>query len=411
MLNNLFAAVDIGTYKTKAVIAQANEDDTCLIVGAHSVKTLGFDDGLVVDMQDLVDCVSEAVEKAEYAAKTRATNVVINLYGSHVRCFDSKAAIIISDKRREITEGDIYKVTEIAKTLATPFDRKIVHCFELGYVVDEQENVKNPLGMLASKLEVHVYVVTALIPVLENLTKALHHCGAEIRDIVLSGVATSYAVLSAHEKDLGVVCVEISSRHTDIVIYAHGKVKYVHTLSAGLHNIIEAISRQLKIPYPFAWGIYAQYATLDENSFADDERFIFEVEGRQISFYKKQLYNVVYAQVKWLLSTIIMNAGSSAFLKEVTMGAVLCGELPKKDGFLEMAETAFNLPARLGYACNVESPLFEGSAVPPEFAPALGLVRYSNEKERMKRVSAPGLGKGIFKKPLYKLKALFEDYF
>ncbi len=404
-------AVDIGTYRIRTVIAHLKEDGVIEVRGASAVKSAGFDDGIVTDMQELVDAISESIEKAEYTAKTRSSSIVVNVYGSHIRCFDSKAAIILSDKRREVTESDIRKVTEIARTLATPFDRKILHCFELGYIVDGQENVRNPLGMLASKLEVHVYVATALVPVLENFVKTFHHCGTEISDIALSGLGTSYAVLTESEKDLGVLCIEIGARHTDILVWVNGRVKYINTLSVGLHNIIEAISRQMKIPYQAAWHLYEAQATLDEHSYAEDECFIAEVESRQISFYKKQLYSVFYAQVKWLLSTVIMNASASAFLKEASMGAVVCGEIAKKDGFLEMAEVAFNLPVRLGYVHGIESSLLDVSALSHEFAPAIGLVRYYAEREREKH-SLPGdMGKGAFKKPLQKLKNLFEDYF
>lgn len=407
--DDFLVGLDLGNKKISVAIGKPDKSGTFVIMGHGSAPTRGFQNGLVIDMAHLTDSISQAVERAESVAGQRIHSVFANISGDHLKSFDARAAIMLSDRETEIKRRDVSKVLEAAKNLAIPYDRRSVHIFELGYVVDSQGGITNPVGMYGSKLEVELHLVTALAGLTQNISKSLNHAGLEVEDLSISSVATSLIMLTELEKDIGVVFIDIREDTTEVVLFTEGRPKYTHIFPLGSFNLAASIAKQYKTSFEEAEQIIKKYASLDPGQIKPDEKLIVRSSTGQHTISRMQLYESVSPKVKEMLKKIDTELKNSRYINEVSAGIVMTGDIVLIDGMLEMAEEVFNLPVKMGLARNVSFAHKEANTI--AYATAIGLLRYGADVRRQKSKPKMPINKNLFGRVVSKTKEIFEDYF
>jgi cell division protein FtsA len=218
--NNLIVGLDVGTTKICAVIAELKEDGTLDIIGIGTSPSKGLRKGVVINIDVTVDSIKRALEEAELMAGVDVFSVFVGIAGGHIKGINSRGVIAVSGKSREITQRDIERVIDAAKAVALPVDREVIHVLPQEFVVDGQGGIKEPLGMTGVRLESEVHIVTGAVTSAQNIIKCCNRAGLEVQDIVLQQLASSLSTLTADEKDLGVILVDIGGGTSDIAVFA-----------------------------------------------------------------------------------------------------------------------------------------------------------------------------------------------
>src|SRR6187455_3137284 len=221
---NLVVGLDIGTSKIVAIVAELGPEGEINVIGLGTQPSRGLRRGVVVNIEATMASIQRVLEEVEVMADCRITEVYTGVAGSHIRSLNSSGMVAIKEK--EVTQADIDRVVETAKAVAIPNDQQILHVLPQEFVIDGQEDVKEPLGMSGVRLEVKVHIVTGAVSAAENITKCVRRCGLEVRDVMLQPLASAKAVLNEDEKDLGVALIDIGGGTTDLVVYTHGAIRH-----------------------------------------------------------------------------------------------------------------------------------------------------------------------------------------
>ena len=237
--------IDIGTYKIVTVIAKV--DEYVNVLGISETRSAGIKKGQIVDIEDAVTAINSSLEAAERMAGHNANHIVASIGGSQIESQNSRGVVAVSNPSREIADSDLMRVIDAAKAISLPSTRDIIHVLPRNYIVDGQEGIKDPIGMTGIRLEVDTHIITANSVSIRNLDKAFSEVGIDVDSYVFSGLASSMAVLTDTEKELGVVCVDIGAGTTDISIYTDGSVSYSSTLAIGARHITNDLAIGLRI--------------------------------------------------------------------------------------------------------------------------------------------------------------------
>src|SRR5476651_805608 len=243
---NLIVGLDIGTSKVVAVVAEVMSDGRHEVIGLGQHESKGLKKGVVVNIEATVQSIQRALEEAELMADCKITNVFTGIAGSHIRSFNSSGMVAIKDK--EVTQTDVARVIETAKAINIPTDQQVLHILTQEFIIDGQEDVREPIGMSGIRLEVKVHIVTGAVSAAQNIVKCVRRCGLEVNDLILQPLASSLAVLTQDEKELGVVLVDIGGGTSDIAIFKDGAIVYTGVLAIGGNHITNDISVGLRAP-------------------------------------------------------------------------------------------------------------------------------------------------------------------
>ncbi|CAG2141284.1 MULTISPECIES: cell division protein FtsA [Cupriavidus] len=345
---DLLVGLDIGTSKVAAVVAELRPDGSYEVIGMGQSESKGLKKGVVVNIEATVQSIQRALEEAELMADCKISEVFTGIAGSHIRSFNSSGMVAIKDK--EVTQTDVARVIETAKAVNIPTDQQILHILTQEFIIDGQEDVREPIGMSGIRLEVKVHIVTGAVSAAQNIVKCVRRCGLEVHDLILQPLASSLAVLTEDEKELGVVLVDIGGGTTDIAIFSEGAIRHTAVIPIAGDQITNDIAMALRTPTPDAEDIKIQYG-IAKQAIADPEDMI-EVPGvgdrgtRTLS--RQALAAVIEPRIEELYSLVHQVVRESGYEELLSSGVVITGGTAMMPGMVELGEDIFLKPVRVG---------------------------------------------------------------
>jgi len=345
---NLIVGLDIGTSKVVAVVAEVMADGRHEVIGLGQNESKGLKKGVVVNIEATVESIQRALEEAELMADCKIRHVYAGIAGSHIRSFNSRGMVAIKDK--EVTAADVSRVIETAKAVNIPTDQQLLHTVPQEFIVDNQEDVREPIGMSGIRLEVRVHIVTGAVSAVQNIVKCVRRCGLEVSDLILQPMASADAVLTTDEKELGVVLIYIGAGTTDVAIFSEGAIRHTSVIPIAGDQITSDIAMALRTPTPDAEEIKLRYGVAKQ-VLADPSESL-EVPGlgdrnpRTLS--RQALAAVIEPRVEELFALVHQVVRESGFEEVLSSGIVITGGSGLMPGMIELAEDIFLKPARLG---------------------------------------------------------------
>lgn len=345
---NLIVGLDIGTSKVVAIVGEITREGQIEIIGLGSHPSRGLKKGVVVNIESTVQSIQRAIEEAELMAGCQINSVYAGVAGSHVKSINSHGIVAIKD--REVSEMDLDRVIDAARAVAIPADQRILHILPQEFIVDEQEGIREPIGMSGVRLEAKVHLVTGAVGAAQNIIKCVRRCGLEVDDIILEQLASSYSVLTDDEKELGVCLVDIGGGTTDIAVFSDGAIRHTAVIPIAGDQVTNDIAVALRTPTQYAEEIKVKYAcALRQLANADETIEVPSVGDRPPRKLSRQtLAEVVEPRYDELLGLVQAELRKSGFEDIIAAGIVLTGGSSKMDGVVDLAEEIFHMPVRLG---------------------------------------------------------------
>ncbi|MFU8837115.1 MAG: cell division protein FtsA [Thiohalomonadaceae bacterium] len=345
---NMIVALDIGTSKVVAIVGQLNSSGEIEIIGIGSHPSRGMKKGVVVNIESTVQSIRRAVEEAELMAGCQIHSAYTGIAGSHIRSLNSHGIVAIRDK--EVTHSDVDRVIDAARAVAIPADQKILHVLPQEFIIDTQEGIREPVGMSGVRLEAKVHLVTGAVSAAQNIIKCVRRCGLEVDDIILEQLASSYAVLSEDEKELGVCLVDIGGGTTDIAVFSEGAIRHTAVIPIAGDQVTNDIAVAMRTPTQHAEDIKIKYAcALTQLANADESIEVPSVGDRPARKLARQtLAEVVEPRYEELFTLVQAELRRSGYEDICAAGIVLTGGTAKMEGAVELAEEIFHMPVRLG---------------------------------------------------------------
>ena len=369
---NLVVALDIGTSKVAGLVAEVGADGSLDILGMGSHESKGLKKGVVVNIEATVAAIQRALEEAELMADCKITSAFVGIAGSHIRSFNSTGMVAVKD--REVGVLDVDRAIETARAVNIPTDQQILHVLRQEFIIDGQEDVREPIGMSGVRLEVKVHIVTGAVSAAQNIIKCVRRCGIEVKDLILQPLASSRAVLSEDEKDLGVCLLDIGGGTTDIAVFTHGAIRHTAVVPIAGDQITNDIAMALRTPTADAENLKIRHGVA-LRQLADPNQML-EVPGigergaRSLS--RQTLAEVIEPRVEELYSLVQQALRESGFEELLSSGVVLTGGSAVMRGMVELGEEIFHMPVRIGV------PRYAGGLADvvraPRYATAVGLL-------------------------------------
>ena len=405
--NKMIVGLDIGTSKVVAIVGAITPEGYLEIVGIGSHKSSGLKKGVVVNIESTVLSIQRAIEEAELMAGCQIHSVYAGIAGSHIRSLNSHGIVAIRD--REVFAQDLERVIDAAQAVAIPADQKILHILPQEFLIDDQDGVKEPLGMSGVRLEAKVHLVTCAVNAAQNIEKCIRRCGLEVEDIILEQLASSYAVLTDDEKELGVCVVDIGGGTTDIAIFKEGAIRHTGVIPIAGDQVTNDIAMALRTPTPNAEDIKIKYACALAKLTSPDETIkVPSVGDRQPRDLSRQaLAEVVEPRYDELFTLVQAELRRSGYEDLIAAGIVLTGGTSKMEGVIELAEEIFHMPVRLGAPQNIRG--LSDIVNNPIYSTGVGLLIYAMKQQGSSRsVSSSKEPQGsIFSK----IKKIFQSNF
>jgi len=407
--DNIFVGLDIGTTKIATVVARLDEHNILNIVGVGTHPSDGLRRGVVINIDRTVESIKKSIEQAELMAGYKIENVFAGIAGDHIRSINSKGVIAVGGKDKVISQSDVDRVVDAAKAIALPMDREIVHILTQEFIVDDQDGIKNPIGMAGTRLECEVHIVTASSASIQNIVNCAQKAGYEVDEIVLEPYASSLAVLDNDELDLGVAIMDIGGGTTDLAIFFDGSIRFTAVVGLGGQNVTADLSHGLRTPMEQSEEIKKKYGFAMQSMIEEDE--VIRVPGihgrapREISC--GVLCAIIQPRMEEIFSLSLNELQRSGMYDSLGAGIVLTGGASLLPGSVELAEKTLGLPVKVGLPV-VKGGLAE-TVNSPMYATGVGLIQYalSRSTENKKEDG----GKSSFEKFFQKIKEYFEDLF
>src|SRR5512139_3947922 len=396
----LIVGLDIGTSKVVALVGEIGADGSIEVVGLGSHPSRGLKKGVVVNIESTVQSIQRAVEEAELMAGCEIHSVYAGIAGSHVRSLNSHGVVAIRD--REVTRSDVDRVIDAARAVAIPADQKILHVLPQEYIIDGQEGIRDPIGMSGVRLEAKVHIVTGADSAAQNIVKCVQRCGLTVEDVVLEQLASSYAVLTEDEKELGICLVDIGGGTTDMAVFTNGAIRHTAVIPIAGDQVTNDIAMALRTPTKDAEDIKIKHGCA-LRQLADDG--MIEVPGvgergpRMLS--RQTLAEVIEPRVEELYSLVQQELRRSGFEDLLSSGIVITGGSAAMQGMVELGEEIFHLPVRLGLPRYVGG--LSDVVKTPRFSTAVGLLLYGLEQHQRQQVAR--MQSGSFKDVIARMKA------
>ncbi|WJW75002.1 cell division protein FtsA [Thiohalobacter sp. IOR34] len=404
---SMIVGLDIGTSKVVAIVGEVMADGDVEIIGIGSHPSRGMKKGVVVNIESTVHSIQRAVEEAELMAGCQIHSVYTGIAGSHIRSLNSHGIVAIRDK--EVTPGDVERVIDAARAVAIPADQKILHILPQEFIIDSQEGIREPVGMSGVRLEAKVHLVTGAVSAAQNIIKCVRRCGLEVDDIILEQLASSYAVLTEDEKELGVALVDIGGGTTDIAVFTEGSIRHTAVIPIAGDQVTNDIAVALRTPTQHAEEIKIKYACALTQLASPEETIevpsVGERPARRLA--RHTLAEVVEPRYEELMSLIQAELRRSGFEDLVAAGIVLTGGSSKMEGLVELAEEIFHMPVRLGtpqYVAGLADVVRN-----PIYATGVGLLLFGNQNRTQRNLDGH-YGRG-FRGVWERMKGWFQGNF
>ncbi len=383
----MIVGLDIGTSKVVAIVGEVGADGRIEVVGIGSHPSKGMKKGVVVNIESTVQSIQRAIEEAELMAGCQIHSVYAGIAGSHIRSLNSHGIVAIKDK--EVFSADLERVIDAAQAVAIPADQKVLHILPQEYVIDNQEGIKEPLGMSGVRLEAKVHLVTCAVNAAQNIEKCIRRCGLDVEEIILEQLASSYSVLTEDERELGVCLVDIGGGTTDIAIFTEGSIRHTGVIPIAGDQVTNDIAMALRTPTQHAEEIKIKYAcALTQLAGAHETIKVPSVGDRPPRDLSRQsLAEVVEPRYDELFTLVQAEIRRSGFEDMIPAGVVLTGGTSKMEGVMELAEEIFHMPVRVGYPQSVQG--LNDIVRNPIYATGVGLLLYGLDHNEQLGSAAP----------------------
>ncbi len=401
---NMIVALDIGTSKVVAIVGAIGANGELEIVGTGMHASSGLKKGVVVNIEATVNSIQRAIEEAELMAGCSIHSVYAGIAGSHIRSLNSHGIVAMRD--REVQPLDVDRVIDAARAVAIPADQEILHVLPQEYIIDEQEGVHEPIGMSGVRLEAKVHLVTCAANAAQNIKKCIRRCGLEVDEVVLEQLASSHAVLTEDEKQLGVALVDLGGGTTDIAIFTEGAIRHTGVIPIAGDQVTNDIAMALRTPTPHAEDLKIKYACALAKLARPEETVkvpsVGDREARDMS--RQLLAEVVEPRYDELFTLVQAELRRSGFEQLLAAGVVLTGGTSKMEGVTELAEEIFHLPVRIGAPANVKG--LSDIVNNPIYSTGVGLLHFGVEQQR--KDGFDDSGKGPANNVLERIKGWFQ---
>ncbi len=408
--------LDIGTTKICCIVGEVSEagpQPTIDIVGIGTAPSSGLRKGVVINIDSTVESITKAVEEAELMAGVEISTVYTGIAGGHIKSFNSTGIVAIKDK--EITEQDVQRVIDAAKAVAIPLDREVIHIIPQEYLIDSQDGIRDPIGMSGVRLEAKVHIVTGAVSSAQNIIKCANKAGLNVAEICLEPIASSEAVLSEDEKELGVVLVDIGGGTSDIAIFREGAVVYTGVLAIGGNHITNDISVGLRTPQHEAEKIKILHSCAMASMVKPDETIeVAGVGGRKPRIVQRRLLaEIIEPRVEEIFSLIQREIMKAGYQDLISGGVVITGGSSLLEGMPELAEFILEMPVKRGIPQYIGG--LRDVVNSPKFATGVGLLRYGARSGGVgtgtKRSKFSIREKNIYDKVRGSMRAWIKDLF
>ena len=405
--NNMIVGLDIGTSKVATVVGDVSEDNQVEIVGVGSHPSRGLKKGVVVNIESTVQAIQRSIEEAELMAGCQIHSVYTGIAGSHIRGMNSHGIVGVKD--REVSSGDVERVLDAARAVAIPADQRVFQVMPQEFVVDQQEGIREPVGMSGVRLEAKVHLVTGAVSAAQNIIKCIQRCGLEVDDIILEQLASSSAVLTDDEKELGICFVDIGGGTTDVAVFTDGAIKHTAVIPIAGDQVTNDIAIAMRTPTQHAEEIKIKYAcALRQLANPDDTIEVPSAGGRDPRRLSRQtLAEVVEPRYEELLSLVLAELRRSGFSDLVAAGVVLTGGSSRMEGVVDLAEEIFHMPVRLGIPQNVTG--LADVVRNPVYSTGVGLLLFGLQNQNLSKDSPSGESRMV--DVLKKVKNWFQGSF
>jgi cell division protein FtsA len=405
--NNLVVGLDIGTSKVLVIVVEVSEDGEMEVIGVGHHPARGLRKGVVANIESTVQSIQRAVEEAELMAGCQIYSVFAGIAGAHISSINSHGVVAIRDN--EVTELDIERVIDAAKAMAIPNDQRILHVLPQDFIIDGQDGIREPVGMCGVRMEARVHMITGAVSAAQNIVKCIRRCGLEVDDIILEQIASSEAVLTEDERELGVCMIDIGGGTTDIAIFNDGAIRHTAVIPIAGDQVTNDIAVAFHTPTQAAEDIKKKYGCtlvqlVDENQTIETP----SMGGRPPrSLSRRNLAEVIEPRIEELLILVQAEIRKSGFEEVIGSGIVLTGGTSRIEGMMDLAEEIFHLPVRQGL------PNYEGSLSEviknPIYSTGIGLAQFGYANRSF---SKPGTKqKGSLAALLERMKSWFTGSF
>jgi cell division protein FtsA len=404
---NLIVGLDIGTSKIVAIVAELQPEGGLKVIGLGQHTSRGLKKGVVINIDSTVQAIQRALEEAELMADCKISNVFTGIAGSHIKSLNSHGMVKIKDA--EVTQTDVDRVIETARAIALPSDQQILHILTQEFIIDNQEDVREPISMSGMKLEVKVHIVTGAVSAAQNIVKCIKRCGLEVSDLILQPLASSMAVLTEDEKELGVCLVDIGGGTTDIAVFKQGAIRHTAVVPIAGDQITNDVAVAFRTPTQSAEEIKIKHGCALRQ--LAEPREVVEVPGvdgrepRQLSV--QTLAEVIEPRVVELYEFVLGELRRSGMEEMIASGIVITGGSSMMRGMVELGEEIFHMPVRLGM------PRYVGGLSEvvsnPRYATGVGLVLMG--KQQVERHIQGQMESNSFGRVFDKMKSWFQGNF
>lgn len=386
--NNYIVGLDIGTKKTAAIIGEITEDKKIEIIGIGTTDSRGLRKGVVVNLEATVNAIKKAQEEAELMAGVEIDSAFVGISGAHIKSFNSRGVIAVSGKNKEINPEDIERVIDQSKAVSIPPDREIIHIIPQEFVVDEQDGIKDPLGMSGIKLEVNVHIVTSATTSVQNLKTCIERAGIEIERIVLNQIAASSSTLTHDEMELGVGMIDMGGGTTEVAIFERGSLWYTSIIPIGGDNFTNDIAVGLRTPIPEAERIKKKFGCVSSPPMDDEDTI--EVpsvgRGKKPRILSRQLLaDIIQPRAEEIFRLVDNDIKRMGYEKSLNSGIVITGGTALLEGLEEVAEEIFDLPVRRGDPSGIGG--LAERVNTPDYAASVGLILFGYDQWKEKTLS------------------------
>jgi len=405
---NLIVGLDIGTTKICAIVGNVTEDGVD-IVGIGTSPSRGLRKGVVINIETTVASIKKAIEEAELMAGCEIKSVYAGIAGGHIKGFNSQGVIAI--KNREVSPDDVRRVIDAAKAIAIPMDREVIHILPQEFIIDDQDGIREPLGMSGVRLEARVHIVTGAVASAQNIVKSCNRAGLDVADIVLEQLASSEAVISPEEKEIGVALVDIGGGTTDIAIFVDGAIKHTSVLSLGGNHLTNDIAVGLRTPMAEAEKIKQKYGCCYTSMVGKDETIeVPSVGGRKPRVLSRQLLSeILEPRMEEIFTLVNREIVKSGYDDQIASGVVITGGTSILEGMPELAEQIFNLPVRRGVPQNIGGLVDVVNS--PVYATGVGLVVYGSKNQGIREFPTVQSDDNVFRRVTRRMKEWFGEFF
>ena len=370
--NIMISALDIGTSKVVVIVAELQPDGVLKIIGKGQHVSKGLKKGVVVNIENTMQAIQRAVEEAELMADTKITEVYTGIAGSHIRSINSHGMVKIKDE--EVSQMDVDRVRETAEAINLATDQEVLHTLPQEYIIDDQQDIKEPLEMSGMKLNVKVHIISGSIAARQNIIKCIRRCGLEVIDLVFQPLASSHAVLTQDEKELGVCLIDIGGGTTDIAVIKNGAFQHTSVIPVAGDQITNDIAIAFRTTTQIASDIKETYGSaMPSLSSTNEEIEISLVDGEKPKIITpKALAQVIEPRIEELFEQVQNEINRSPMGNAIASGIVITGGSSMLKGMVEIGEKIFNMPVRIGIPRNIDGLL--QVVENPRYATGVGLL-------------------------------------